>query len=310
LPSVISKERTSVRVESLSTMRIAIVVASYGRPELIEQLLKTLETQTRRPDEVVFSITNERSDMPAIYATELNVTLLTGRPGACAQRNTALAHLRGRVDLILFIDDDFWMYKTYVEELERIFKADGDVVAATGRVLADGATSPGISINSAEQLLDQYASEANLAETIKDVPSTYGCNMAFRADTVGDTRFDERLPLYGWQEDVDFSARLKRKGRIVWSNRLCGVHLGSKRGKISGLRFGYSQVINPLYILGKGNMTYAKALTLITKNILANAAKSIFSEPYIDRRGRLKGNLIGLFHAVQGKLDPMAVLNL
>jgi GT2 family glycosyltransferase len=291
-------------------MRVALVVASYGRPELIEELLKTLETQTRRPDEVVFSITNERNDMPAAYSTALNVTLLTGRPGACAQRNTALAHLRGQADLILFIDDDFWMYKTYIDELERIFKADPDVVAATGRVLADGATTAGISIESAEKLLNQHASESNLAETIKDVPSTYGCNMAFRADAVGDTTFDERLPLYGWQEDVDFSARLKRKGRVVWSDRLCGVHLGSKRGKISGVRFGYSQVINPLYILGKGNMTYGKALTLITKNILANAAKSVVSEPYIDRRGRLKGNLIGLLHAVQGKLDPMAVLNL
>ena len=294
-------------------MRVALVVASYGRPELICELLKTLEKQTRHPDEVVLSITNAQNDMHEVNSSRLNVSVVLGPAGACAQRNTALAFLHDRADIILFIDDDFWMYETYVEELEHIFSEDGSVVATTGFVLADGATTSGISIDSAEELLTCHGAELNVPEKVKQVADTYGCNMAFRASAIRDLKFDERLPLYGWQEDVDFSAQLNRKGRIIWSNRLCGVHLGSKRGKISGVRFGYSQVINPLYILGKGNISYRRAfglLWLMLKNFLSNATKSIFSEPFIDRRGRLKGNLIGLFHAVQGKLDPMNVLEL
>ena len=134
--------------------------------------------------------------------------------------------------------------------------------------------------------------------------------MAFRASKIRDLKFDERLPLYGWQEDVDFSAQLRGRGRIIATNLLCGVHLGTKKGKISGVRFGYSQVINPLYIFRKGNMSLRRASFLIFKNIVANAAKSAFPEEYIDRWGRLKGNMIGLLHVAKGKLDPMYALKL
>ena len=139
---------------------------------------------------------------------------------------------------------------------------------------------------------------------------TYGCNMAFRAASIGSQRFDERLPLYGWQEDLDFCGGLRGRGRIVRTNRVWGVHLGAKRGKGSEVRLGYSQIINPAYIVRKGNMSIAYASRLVSKNLLANLVKSIRPESYIDRRGRLRGNLIGMFHLVTGRLTPEYALKL
>jgi hypothetical protein len=49
---------------------------------------------------------------------------------------------------------------------------------------------------------------------------------------------------------------------------------------------------------------------LILKNIAANAAKSLYPERYVDRSGRLKGNMIGLLHVLSGRLDPMRALKL
>ena len=69
-------------------------------------------------------------------------------------------------------------------------------------------------------------------------------------------------------------------------------------------------VVNPLFIVRKGNMSWPRALRLIAKNIIANVVKSAFPERYIDRWGRLKGNMIGLVHAARGKLDPMHALKL
>jgi GT2 family glycosyltransferase len=200
------------------------------------------------------------------------------------------------------------MSETYIGELERIFSANQDIVAVTGLVLADGATTQGISVAEANRYLEEYVPAPTTS--VRDVPATYGCNMAFRASKIRDLKFDERLPLYGWQEDVDFSAQLRRRGRVVATNLLWGVHLGTKKGKISGVRFGYSQVINPLFIFKKGNMSLRRALRLISKNIVANVVKSAFPEKYIDRWGRLKGNMIGLLHAAKGKLDPMYALKL
>jgi len=290
-------------------LRIGLIIASYGRPELLQQHLSSIARQVRPPDEIVLSLVCD-GDRPRGVLPDLNIQIVYASRGSCAQRNKGLAFFRDRVDVVLFVDDDFWMAPTYVQELERIFSTDEDIVAATGLVLADGATGPGISIAEAEKCIDEYVSRSKPKEIIKDVPDTYGCNMAFRASKIGDLSFDERLPLYGWQEDVDFSAQLQSRGRIIWANALWGVHLGTKEEKISGLRFGYSQVINPLYILGKGNMTLRRAALLIGKNIVANATKSLFPEPYIDRSGRLKGNMIGLWHALLGKLDPMHALEL
>jgi hypothetical protein len=57
-------------------------------------------------------------------------------------------------------------------------------------------------------------------------------------------------------------------------------------------------------------MSLRRALRLICKNIVANLVKSAFPEKYVDRWGRLKGNVIGLLHAAKGKLDPMYALKL
>ena len=290
-------------------MKIGLIIASYGRPGLVDQLLSSIEMQVRAPDEIVLSVVSEK-DANVGCSSNLEINVVYASPGLCAQRNKGLAFLQDRVDVVLFIDDDFWMSRTYIEELERIFSANEDVVGVTGLVLADGATTPGISVAEAEKYLEDYMLSPAPTIKIRDVPDTYGCNMAFRAGKIRDLKFDERLPLYGWQEDVDFSAQLRGRGRIIATNLLWGVHLGTKKGKISGMRFGYSQVINPLFIFRKGNMSLRRASFLILKNIVANIVKSAFPERYIDRWGRLKGNMIGLLHVAQGKLDPMNALKL
>ena len=77
----------------------------------------------------------------------------------------------------------------------------------------------------------------------------YGCNMTIRLAPLRrhKFRFDERLPLYSWQEDVDLFRPMATCGDIVQLGKARGVHLGTKRGRGSGLKLGYSQVANPLY---------------------------------------------------------------
>jgi hypothetical protein len=147
-------------------------------------------------------------------------------------------------------------------------------------------------------------------QQVREDLSAYGCNMSIRAAHVGDNRFDERLPLYGWQEDADFTARVGASGRVVWLSDVIGVHLGVKGSRVSGRRFGYSQIVNPLYLVRKGSMPLPVAARLMLKNMAANCIRSLAPEPWIDRRGRLKGNLIGISHIIKGRLEPEHVLEL
>jgi GT2 family glycosyltransferase len=290
-------------------MKIGIVVATHRRAALLHQFLDRIENQSRAPDEIVVSAV-EASDVPEPGRLQVPLKVLLGKAGSCRQRNTGIEYLTGRADVVLFLDDDFWMSNRYIEEIAHLFASQISIAGITGNVIADGITSAGFSPAEAEAMLRAYEVRHGGQKAIVDVPDTYGCNMAFRMTSISDIRFDENLPLYGWQEDVDFSAQVRKLGRLVKAEAACGVHLGTKMGRTSGVRFGYSQVINPLYVTRKGNMRLDYALRLILRNVVKNTARSIFPEPYVDRRGRLRGNLAALAHLLQGRLDPTYVLRI
>ena len=292
-----------------SEMKLGLIIASHGRPDILQKMLTNLMSQRRIPDEIVISAV-VFEDIPRAIDTIANVRSVLGSAGLTSQRNRGISCLIGTADVIIFIDDDFIVGEDYFLNLESIFELDDSIVGVTGDVIADGADSSGLTFEQGLELTEQYSKRAKAPHFTREMRGTYGCNMAFRTSSIGSLRFDERLPLYGWQEDLDFSGAMRANGRIVKTNRVWGVHLGTKRGKGSDILLGYSQVINPAYIASKGNISIAVALRLTGRNLLANLVKSIRPESYVDRRGRLRGNLIGVFHLLTGRSTPEYILQL
>ena len=185
------------------------------------------------------------------------------------------------------------------------------MAGVTGRLLADGIKSSGIPLARAMALVSDYDRLPKLERVnLRPRSGLYGCNMAFRAGVIGAERFDERLPFYGWQEDVDFSFRLSRSGPIGLTDAFAGVHRGAKGGRVSGVRFGYSQVANILYLCRKRTMGWPFGMRLMWHNILANHARVLWPEPWADRRGRVAGNWLAFADLLRGRLDPMRVVEL
>ena len=110
--------------------------------------------------------------------------------------------------MIVFIDDDFIVGDDYFLNMEEIFEQDVSIVGVNGNVIADGANSPGFTFEEGLRLVEQYGHRKAVPST-REIRGTYGCNMAFRTASIGSLRFDERLPLYGWQEDLDFCGALR-----------------------------------------------------------------------------------------------------
>lgn len=270
--------------------------------------------QTRQPDRIIVS-TAFRDDYPHDKAAPVGATavqpaveLICGTRGASVQRNVILDCLEEE-DLILFLDDDFLMASDYLAELERVFIEHQDIVGVTGLVLRDGVLGPGLGLAEGRAALESAPDDT---PSMVDVNNGYGCNMAFRLAPIRKhgVRFDARLPLYSWLEDVDFSRQLAPCGRIVRAASLRGVHLGVKMGRTSGIRFGYSQIANPIYLNRKGTIRRGHAMRMMTRNVLANLGKSLTPEPWVDRRGRLQGNLLAFGDLLRHRLDPERVLSL
>ncbi len=291
-------------------MRLVVIIVTAGRAGIAGRALAHLENQRRRPDLVVVSAP-DASHVEPPARTSYPLAFAFGAQGCTAQRNKALDHpaLAG-AEAIVFFDDDFLPAADYLERVERAFGLHPDWPVLTGRPIADGINGKGFSFDEALALLAAADPAAPQGHEPITGAGAYGCNMAYRAAAIGAQRFDERLPLYGWQEDTDFSRRIARGRPVIRLHALRGVHLGVKGGRISGVRFGYSQIANPLYLVRKGTASARWATRLIAGNVLANVARSLRPEAHVDRPGRLKGNLIAIGHVLRGRIEPEFVTRL
>lgn len=291
-------------------MRIAVIVATLGRRQAAEDLVEDLCAQTRPPDRIIFAVTTPE-DAPGRNDRLGNETLLCDRKGSCVQRNLAIDLVVSDCDIIVFFDDDFIPDATYLERMEAAFAANNDIVGLTGLVVADGVNGAGLGRAEAlAAIRRQIELFPGGSEGETELFGLYGCNMAVRTSALGDRRFDESMPLYGWLEDLDLTNQLLQEGRLVKMDRLVGAHLGIKAGRTSGVRLGYSQIANAIYLIRKGTAPKRPMYENIVKYITVNLIKSIRPEPFIDRRGRLKGNLVGLLDIVRGNSRPDRILEL
>lgn len=243
------------------------------------------------------------------------VKILFGPKGLPRQRNRALDHVLPDTDIVAFFDDDYVPTHHALEGLARAFDAFPDAAGLTGRLLGDGILGPGIALEDAVKMVRDWEqcegaqAHEQPPKVLAELRGLYGCNMAYRADAVRDLRFDERLPLYAWQEDIDFAVRTP--GKMLRTDAMVGVHCGVKSGREKrGDMLGYSQIANPFYLWRKGSMTGRFALKLSARNMLSNHARAFTPEPWIDRRGRLRGNWRAIADMIRGRLDPERILAL
>jgi GT2 family glycosyltransferase len=276
----------------------------------VRQTLDRLAEQSRPADAVIVCVST-REDAAGLELGRAKAEVICGERGSAHQRNAILRYAVTH-DVVVFFDDDFVPAPDYLEALEQLHIAEADIAMATGVVLKDGIRGPGLSFAEADSIIARHASSKVETPHIVDVPNGYGCNMSVRMSVYRHhgLEFDERMPQYAWLEDVDFSQRLRSHGRIVKATALRGVHLGVKGGRQKGRRLGYSQIANPVYLSRKGTLAASRCLYLMSRNIAANAARSLHAEPWIDRRGRLVGNLIALGDLVLGRLEPGRSLEL
>ena len=289
---------------------IAVCIATTGRAKVLTETLREVAVQKRLPERVVLCPAKPDDIEVAPLATlPFPVEIVTGRAGLAAQRNTLL-RAADEADVILFIDDDFLLARSFIGNLEALLEAEPACTVATGHVLADGAQGPGYSVAEGRALL---ASAPAPGTRVAPIFNAYGCNMAIRWSALRGRGcwFDEGLPLYAWAEDVDFSRQAAAYGSVLKADALTGVHLAAKHGRVSGVRFGYSQVANQVYLARKGTITTMGGLRKAAENILANLVGALRNdEAYVDRRGRLAGNLRGIADTLTGKVSPGRILDL
>ena len=290
-------------------MRIAVGIITKGRPAILAATACAMAQQTMPPATLIIAPASSQ-DVAGLPADLPGLVVAPGPTGTTLQRNTVLEHAAGH-DLLVFFDDDFLPHPRFLEICAAVFAARPGLVCATGTVLRDGASGAGFSLAEGQRLLAELPPHPADPLGCSATFGAYGCNMVVRVAPVlaGGYRFDPDLPLYGWLEDLDFSRRISGGG-VVQMHGALGIHLGIKLGRQSGLRLGYSQVANPIYLARRGSLSWGYALKTLLRNLARNLARAPRPEAHVDRRGRLRGNLLALGDVLRGRMRPDRVLAL
>jgi GT2 family glycosyltransferase len=289
--------------------KMVVGIPTHGRPAILAETLAFLQNQRRQPDTILVAYA-EPADVGDAPIRFPHATFILAELGLTRQRNAILS-LAQDSDFLLFTDDDFYLDPHYLEITERFFVEHPEVVASTGTVLADDVKGPGLTVGQAKAIVAN-SSGAQGEQRITPAFFAYGCNMCLRMAPIRKhaLRFDETLPLYAWYEDWDFSRQLAPFGSIVHISNACGVHLSVKIGRLAGVRMGYAQVANPVYLARKGTFPWSHVFKFIAGPCLKNLVRSLAPETHVDRLGRFCGNLTAFRDLLTGTLSPKQISNL
>jgi GT2 family glycosyltransferase len=291
-------------------LNTTVVVCSANRPDVLSETIDSLvRGQSMPPREIIVSVFDEKH-VPEKFRADASVrVVLSTRQALSVQRNAAVKLIR--TPYTLFLDDDVEIAPDFIESMECLLDEVEDAVAATAFVVVDGAQG--------DTGLNREVARSAAANYVRthdnyDCEVGYGCNLFVRTKIFDQVLFDEKLPLYGWLEDLDFSTNCLRYGRIILNAGTCVAHLATPSGRISGLKFGYSQIVNPFYLWrknGKPGLTHVVFAHWLI-HVARNCRRTFLRIPSDrnDRTGRFRGNLIALRHLLAGKVDPSHIVNL
>ena len=151
-------------------MKLGLVIASHGRADVLQLVLKHLMAQRRVPDDIVLSVVVP-SDIPEIDINA-NLRKVFGDAGLTRQRNKGMACLVNVTDVVIFIDDDFIVGDDYFSNMELVFSQDSSIIGVTGAVIADGAKSPGFTFEEGLRLAEQYRDQEKAAPFTHEIRGT------------------------------------------------------------------------------------------------------------------------------------------
>ena len=196
---------------------VSVVIVTAGRRQCLPNCIASLRGQTYRPLELVV-VVGPSKDGSYAYASSLTDAKVTrvDRLNVSFARNTGVRLASG--DIIAFIDDDVIATPTWLEELVRVFEAEGPTCGGVAGLVVNE-NGPGRPVQAMNNTINDLGEpiECRLAPSGFNDPESdefiyfMGGNMAMRRDAIlAAGGFDET---YSYPfEDADLSVAIIKAG--------------------------------------------------------------------------------------------------
>lgn len=216
------------------------VICTKNRPSELTNVVSDLLIQSS-PVEMILIIDGSDSmfhtQINSLRGLDSKIKVFLTESGLCKQRNIALGKLP-KTGIVTFFDDDVRIQPDYLACVERTFSSDETICGVGGRTseIAEqfGFGKLILRIIGADSRKSGKVLKSGVNIPFYDDSSTYkvdwlpGCCMSFKLEIVKKLKFDESRPGVGWGEDVDFSLKVAKFGKLVINPSSPVVHLRSK----------------------------------------------------------------------------------
>ena len=257
--------------------RVSAVIRAYNESQHIGRLLKGLDRQTVKLDEIILvdsgSTDNTVAIAEAAGCTIVHIAKNEFTFGRALNRGCAAA----TGDILLFASAHVYpVYDTYVEHMVSAFDRDG-VAIAYGRQVGDERTK-----FSESRIMSKWFPEENSWD--QDHPFSNNANAAVLKSVWQESPYDETLT---GLEDLDFAKKVLNRGRkIAYVADAPVVHVHEESWSITRNRYR-REAIAYRRIVDGAEMSFARAIRLALSNIASDYREVI-------KISRIRGNLVSI----------------
>lgn len=221
-------------------MKISVIIPTKNREKDLLLLLKSLNEQTRIPDEIVIVECEQKNKNIADFlasAKYKSLYLLSDKQGLTYQRNYGVQRCSG--DIIVFFDDDIILEEQFIAEIARVFKEQDGVGGVMGKITNyDRSRRVSWPIKLLRKVfllsdlskngkfkLSGFSTDVNGLPELTETQFLSGGLTAYYKSAFNEVGgSDEKLERYGYCEDEDLSRRVSEKYKNFYTPLARCVH--------------------------------------------------------------------------------------
>ena len=298
--------------------KIALIIPTRNRPELLIKLLNTIKLQEVKPDQVIIVDGSDTPVKPQIepLAFEGLTCVYVYPPSLTTQRNQGILHLNREITLAGYLDDDIELKPDAIKEMLAFWEnSPEDMAGAAFNIVNNPPRNPltkaftrffTITGKIPGKVLSSGFCTVEVPLT-KDVESEWLCGGAtiWRRSILENYKYDEWYKGWAYHEDAEFSYRVSKKYRMIVLHKAKVDHNPPQYNKSKSKNLGKMAVINRYYFVKKNpELSIPLFYWATIGEIFLNSLSSVTDR---DRAGieRALGNLEGLSDIILGKVHQI-----
>ncbi|MBI2075732.1 MAG: glycosyltransferase [Candidatus Aenigmarchaeota archaeon] len=224
-------------------VELSIIIATKDRPERLKKCLDKVSVQTKKPHEIVI-IDGSSKPFAGIktLSKKMKIVYKNKKSSMVEARNIGIGHAAGNI--ILFLDDDSFIEKHYIENILKFYDTHPEAGGAEGNIVNEKGS----------KILARLLNFPRFPRRndVMCLRSLHGCNMSFRKEVFKDFMFDENLIGY-YNDDDEFCGRVSKKYKLFFVPSARLIHYQTQYG---GARIDHytnynTLVFNQFYTLWK-----------------------------------------------------------